>query len=290
MSKLVEMFQQGSSINVLVGVSITAILCAYLGVFVLLRREVMAGAVLVQVNPLGIALALYLSGLLTSDAFNPVRLSPLLLALTLTLIAATWIALPHRQQRPRHHSPGALAWQAIIVLLVMVAASFAIVEAASIVHAKAEMLYLLFGNRLAIAAPNLLWLAGLACLVGLIHRLFFREFLMVSFDPDMAIALGRRARWWNVLLYLTIGITITLAIRAVGALVVFNFLFLPAATALLVSRRLPSAFVLSVIFGVVSSLVGITFSYVTSQPSGPVIVGTSLTMLLLAGSSRLLRG
>src|SRR5664280_2244803 len=142
MSKLFEMFQHGPTINLLIGVGIISVLCAYLGVFVVLRRDAMAGVVLAQVNPLGIALALFLSGLLTSDAFNPVRLSPSLLALVLTVIAATVIALPHRERRARRNTTAALAWQAVGALGIMVAASSAIVGAASIVHAKAEMIYL----------------------------------------------------------------------------------------------------------------------------------------------------
>ena len=139
MSKLTALFQHATTVNALIGVGIIAVLCAYLGVFVVLRRDAFAGVVLAQVSPLGIALALYLSGLLTSDAFNPVRLSPPLLALILTMISATLIALPRREQRPRRHSPATLAWLAAGAVAVMVLASLAVVSAASIVHAKAEM-------------------------------------------------------------------------------------------------------------------------------------------------------
>jgi ABC-type Mn2+/Zn2+ transport system permease subunit len=289
MSKLFEVFQHGPTINLLMGVGIISVLCAYLGVFVVLRRDAMAGVVLAQVNPLGIALALFLSGLLTSDAFNPVRLSPSLLALVLTMIAATVIALPHREGRPRRITTAALAWQAVGALGVMVAASSAIVGAASIVHAKAEMIYLLFGNRLTITTAGVVWLVGLALFIGLVHSLFYKEFLFASFDPDMAVALGRRARWWNVLLFLTIGITISSAIRAAGALVVLNFLLLPAATSLVVTRNLSSAFVLSIVFGVVASCVGIVLSYIAGWPIGPAIAGVSLAILLLAGFVNLFR-
>ena len=290
MSNWLEIFQRGPTINLLVGVSIIAALCAYLGVFLVLRREAITGAVLVQTSPLGIALALYLSGLLTSDAFNPVRLSPLLLALLLTVILATLIALPHRARCVRRQSPGALAWLSIVALATLVATSWAIVGAASIVHAKAEMLYLLFGNRLTISVASVLSLAGLTLVVGIVHRLFYREFLYVSFDPETAVALGRRARWWNVLLYLTIGITIVLAIRAAGALVVFNFLVLPASTALLLSQRLPTAFGLSVAVGVITSLLGVAISSVAQWPSGPTIAAMSIVLALGAGVARLVRG
>jgi ABC-type Mn2+/Zn2+ transport system permease subunit len=289
MSRLTAIFQHAATINALLGVGIIAVLCSYLGVFIMLRRDALAGVVLAQASPLGIALALYLSGLLTSDAFNPVRLSPPLLALALTMIAATLIALPHRERRPRRYSPSALAWLAVGALAAMVVASLAIVGAASIVHAKAEMLYLLFGNRLTVTTAGVMWLTGLACSIGVVHWLFYREFLFVSFDPDMAVALGRRARWWNVLLFLTIGITISLAIRAAGALVVLNFLVLPAATALLVTRRIQTTFILSIILGVVTSFVGITLSQVAGLPHGPTITGVSLVMLLITGSIKLVR-
>jgi zinc transport system permease protein len=227
--------------------------------------------------------------LLTSDAFNPVRLSPPLLALVLTMVAATLMALPHRERRPRRHPPAALAWLAVGAVAVMVLASLAIVGAASIVHAKAEMLYLLFGNRLTITTAGVVWLTVLAGLIGVVHWLFCREFLFISFDPDMAVALGRRARWWNVLLFLTIGITISLAIRAAGALVVLNFLVLPAATALLVTQRVRTTFILSIILGAISSFVGIALSQVADLPSGPAITGVSLVMLVLTGIIKLIR-
>jgi zinc transport system permease protein len=289
MSKLTALFQHATTINALIGVGIIAALCAYLGVFVVLRRDALAGVVLAQASPLGIALALYLSGLLTSDAFNPVRLSPPLLALVLTIVVAALIALPHRERRPRRHSRATLAWLAVGAVAVMVLASLAIVGAASIVHAKAEMLYLLFGNRLTITTAGVVWLTILAGAIGVVHWLFYREFLFVSFDPDMAVALGRRARWWNVLLFLSIGITISLAIRAAGALVVLNFLLLPAATALLVCRKVRTTFILSMILGAVCSFAGIALSHVASLPSGPAITGVSLAMLLITGSIQSVR-
>jgi zinc transport system permease protein len=282
MSKFLEIFQHGSTINMLIGVGIISGLCAYLGVFVVLRRAAMAGAVLVQMSPLGIALALFLSGLMTSDAFKPVRFSPKLFALMLTMIAAALIALPHRERRPRYKTTGALAWLAIGALAVTVLASLAIVGAASMIHAKAEMIYLLFGNTVTITVTGVVGLLLLVCLMGVIHWMFYKEFVFVSFDPDMALALGMRVRLWNIALFLTIGVTISMAIRATGALVAFSSLVLPAATALMLGRNLRAAFAVSVITGVLGGLVGITLSYVFNLPSGPTVMVVNLALLLVA--------
>ena len=105
--------------------------------------------------------------------------------------------------------------------------------------------------------------------------------MFAAFDPDMATALGIRARWWNVLLFLTIGLTISFAIRAAGALVVFNFLVLPAATSLLLGRRMRATLALAVAFGVLASIAGIAISYVWDLPTGPTIVAFSTGVLLL---------
>jgi ABC-type Mn2+/Zn2+ transport system permease subunit len=286
MNKFLEMFQHAATIHMLVGVGIISGLCAYLGVFVVLRRAELAGAVLVQMSPMGIALALFLSGLMTSDAFKPVRFSPPLFALVLTMVAAVLIALPHRERRPRYKTTVALAWLAVGALAVTVLASLAIVGAASFVHARAEMIYLLFGNTVTITTGGVVGLLVLACSMGLIHWLFYKEFLFVSFDPDMALALGKRVRLWNTALFLTIGVTIALAIRAAGALVVFSSLVLPPATALLLGRNLRAAFAISVITGVLGGLVGITISYVFNLPSGPTVMVVNLALLLVAFAAR----
>ena len=285
MSKLLEILQHGSMINMLVGVGIVSGLCAYLGVFVVLRRAPMAGAVLVQMSPLGIALALFLSGLMTTDAFRPVRFSPKLFALVLTMVAAALISLPHRERRPRYKTTVALVWLAVGALAVSVLASLAIVGAASMVHAKAEMVYLLFSNTVTITVGGVVGLIVLACLMGLIHWLFYKEFVLVSFDPDMALALGMRVRLWNIALFLTIGVTISMAIRAAGALVAFSSLVLPAAAGLLVGCNLRRVFVIAIATGLASSVTGTVFSYVANLPTGPTIATANVALLALAALS-----
>jgi ABC-type Mn2+/Zn2+ transport system permease subunit len=141
----------------------------------------------------------------------------------------------------------------------------------------------MFGNVLAIGSDEVVLLAGLAFCIAVIHWAFFKEFLFVSFDPDMAVALGVRGRFWNILLFLTVGVTISLAIRAAGALVVFDLLVLPAATALLLRRSLRLTFLFAVAAGLLSSFTGITLSYVADLPSGPTIVAMSALLLGTVG-------
>ena len=59
---------------------------------------------------------------------------------------------------------------------------------------------------------------------------FHKEFLLVSFDRDPAVVFGKRVEWWDMLLYLTIGIAIALGMITAGPIVTFGFLVLPPFT------------------------------------------------------------
>ena len=273
MSKLLEMFQQDFMLNVIAGTTIVAALCSYLGVFIVLRRAVFVGAALAQVSSLGVAVALWFAGAMGMMSGHGLPWWAQPLALALTLGASVALAVQYREC--------ALPRETMVGVVYAAAAGLAILVVATTAGAESQVMNLLFGNVLTISGSGVAGLSALAVIVGAAHGLFFKEFLFVSFDPDMATALGIRARWWNVLLFLTIGLTISFAIRAAGALVVFNFLVLPAATSLLIGGRMRVALTLAVVFGVLASVVGIAISYVWDLPTGPTIVAFSTVVLLL---------
>jgi zinc transport system permease protein len=276
MSKLLEMIQQDFMQNVLAGTMIVAAICSYLGVFIVLRRAVFVGAALAQVSSLGVALALFLGGFMGYAGHAHLPAQPF--ALALTVVAAALMAVQYRERRvPRETSVGVIYASAAAIAILLVAVSS---------HGESEVLNLLFGNVLTITFTEVVGLATLAFVVGLVHGLFYKEFLFVSFDPDMATALGLRARLWNVALFLTIGVTISLAIRAAGALVVFNFLVLPAATALMLGRGLRTTFAVAIATGILSALSGISISYVVDWPSGPTIVAVNTLLLIVTVAAR----
>ena len=273
MSKILEMLQQDFMQNVLAGTIIVAAICSYLGVFIVLRRAVFVGAALAQVSSFGVALAILVSTWLGQQTRGHGSMFAGPFALLLTVVVAVLLAFQYRERRvPR---------ETVVAMIYAAASGLAILVLAVSAGAESETLNILFGNVLTITFTEVVGLATLAFLVGLAHVLFFKEFLFVSFDPDMASASGVRARLWNIGLFLTIGVTISLAIRAAGALVVFNFLVLPAAMALLMGRSLKVTFALAVAAGILSAVAGISVSYVMDWPSGPTIVAVN-TLLLIA--------
>ncbi len=274
MSKLLEMLQQDFMLRTLAGTGIVAVLCSYLGVFIVLRRAVFAGAALAQVSSFGVALALFICGCWGETTHGQLPWLAHPMALALAVGAALLFAAQSRERR--------LPRETVIGVAYVTAGALAILVVAVSAGAESQVVNLLFGNVLTISGVGAAGLCVLAVLVGGAHGAFYKEFLLVSFDSDMAQALGLRARWWNALLFLTIGVTVAFTIRAAGALVVFGFLVLPAATALMIGRNMRAVFVISILTGILCGFIGVTISYIYDLPTGPTIVTVNTAAALMA--------
>jgi ABC-type Mn2+/Zn2+ transport system permease subunit len=102
--------------------------------------------------------------------------------------------------------------------------------------------------------------------------LFHRELLLVSFDRDMAITLGKNVVAWDALLYLLIGLTVSMAVLSVGPLIAFGFLLIPALTAHLFAANMRQLTIFASLLGGVASFIGFCIAYRYDLPVGPADV------------------
>ena len=130
----------------------------------------------------------------------------------------------------------------------------------------------LFGNLLAVDRGQLLFVCGAALAVLLVVVLLFKELEFATFAPEAAEAAGIPTRGLSFLLTLLMGMTIVLALRAVGELLVVALIVLPASAAREVARSPAWMAVLSVFFGVASSVLGLALAFFLDAPSGATIV------------------
>jgi zinc transport system permease protein len=281
MNAIGEMWQQDFMRHVLIGTTLIAGLCGYLGVFIVLRRAVFVGAALAQISSLGVALSYFVCGVIGGWLSRDLHVPPQPPALALTLAASALFALQQRERRLPRETWIGIAYAAASALAILVVAQSA--------HVHAEVLNLLFGNVLTISPLEVAGLLGLVALIGGLHGTYRKEFLFTTFDPDMATAVGIPARRWTLVLFLSVGLTVSLAIHAAGALVVFNFLVLPAAAGLLAGRSLRGVFLIAVVSAVGAAGTGVTVSYVADWPTGPTIVMASAGILTVAGVTGSLR-
>jgi zinc transport system permease protein len=246
----------------LAGLIVTGV-CGYVGVYVVLKRIVFVGVALAEVSSAGVALAL-LTGV------NPFLGAVVLMFAGIGLFSVRW-------------APRKVSQEAFIGIGWAVASALGVLLIAKSAQGEAHMHDLLFGNILTVdGATVLLTAAGLA-VVLVLHALFAKEFQFVSFDADTAAAMGYRARMWDLLLYATIGLSIAFSIHTVGVLLAFSALVLPPVTALLLTRRMKSAFSVSVLLGLVPVPIGLYLSFVGDLPSSATIVAVMFVVLLLGG-------
>src|SRR5512147_1012132 len=100
------------------------------------------------------------------------------------------------------------------------------------------MVNLLKGDILATTATSLRVVAGVLVAVVLALLAFRKELLLVSFDRDLALVFGKRVWLWDGILYLMMGVTISLGVTTAGPIVTFGFLVVPPLTARLVTRHM----------------------------------------------------
>ena len=145
-----------------------------------------------------------------------------------------------------------------------------------------DLTHFLFGNVLGVSSSDL-WLIGIfGTLVVLTILAFYKEFLVMSFDPLLATTLRLPTTFLNYLLLLLIAVTIVLALQAVGIALMTAMLVTPAATAYLLTRRLPVMMALAATVGAVSGIIGLYLSFYVNIASGPAIVLVCTAAFLLA--------
>ena len=255
--------------------------CPLVGAYLIVRRLVFLGVALPQISSCGIAFAFALQGWgLIRHAHDSAeeRAIAMLGSIVFTLAAILFLALLERRGRGtvegRIGTAYVLAGGCSILLLVKNP------------FGEHGMLELLRGEIIAVSNTDLLLTAATFSLVVVGLFLFQKEFLLVSFDREMAITLKKNVLVWDALLFALIGLTISVAVLSVGPLLTFGFLLLPPLIAHQFARTMRQFIVGASVLGGVTSIAGFCISYRNDLPVGP----TDVVLLgILYGITFLLR-
>jgi ABC-type Mn2+/Zn2+ transport system permease subunit len=128
-----------------------------------------------------------------------------------------------------------------------------------------------------------LWLTGIfGGLVVLVVLAFYKEFLVLSFDETLAVTLRLPVRLLNYLLMILIAVAIVVSLQTVGVALMVAMLVTPAATAYLLTRRLPVMMGLASLIGALSGVVGLYLSFHLGVASGAAVVLVCTGAFLIA--------
>ncbi len=149
-----------------------------------------------------------------------------------------------------------------------------------------DLTHFLFGDVLSVTQADLVRIGGFSAFVLLCVALFYKEFLVLAFDPVLAITLRLPRRLFESLLLVLIAISVVVALQSVGVALMVALLITPAATASLLTKRLATMMALGALIASFSSVVGLYASFYLSVASGAAIVLTNTLVFLLVWLTR----
>ena len=258
--------------------------CPVVGVFLVLRRMVFMGVALPQVSSTGVALALSLHALghihLEHGALDEHSLA-FVGALTFSILAVTTLAFLERRR---------VAWnEARVGALYVLSTAVSLLLLAKCPTAERGWLNLFKGEIIAISNSDLKLTLGAFAVVLFLLWVFRKEIILVSYDRELAMTLRKVVFGWDLLLYLLIGLAISVAVIAVGPLVTFGFLLLPPLAVRPFVGTMRQFVVASSVLGALASVVGFVVAYHWDLPVGPTDVALLGTLCGLGNGVRWLR-
>lgn len=271
---LLDPLQHAFMVRGLVAAVVAGGLCALVGSYVVLRGMAFFGDALAHSILPGLAVGYLLGGGSRDQLFW--------WGLGTAILAALGIGALSRGRRLKEDTAIGVLFAgatALGVVLISTSRSYAV-----------DLTHLLFGDVLGVGMSDLIRLGIAAGVVVALLVLFYKEFLVVSFDPVLAATLRLPARLFENLLFILIAVTVVVALQTVGVALMVAMLVTPAATAYLLTHRLPAMMALAVLLAALSAVVGLYASYYAGVASGAAIVLTATVLFLAVRLAQGLRG
>jgi len=260
-SLFIEPLQYPFMVRGLLAAIMVGVLCSTLGTYVILQGMAFLGDALSHAILPGVVFA-YLVGW-------PLAIGALIVGIGAALGIG---ALSHKGEIREDTAIG-----------IVFAGSFALgVAMLSTVRGYAvDLAHILFGDVLAVSVSELWLTLALGTVVLAIVFLFYKELLVITFDPVLAAVLRLPEQFLRYLLLVLIAVTIVTALQTVGIALVLAMLVTPAATAQLLTRRLPLMMSTAAIFGALANIGGLYLSYYVNIAAGPAMVLMATAFFLL---------
>lgn len=232
-----------------------------LGSFVVWRRMSYFGDTLAHASLLGVAFGL----LLNVSPFYAVIAVTLLLSLLLV-----WL-----ERRPH------LAIDTLLGILAHSALSLGLVVVSLMSNVRVDLMAYLFGDLLSVTPTDLYTIAAGVVIVLGVLALNWRSLLSMTISPELAQVDGVNIQRTKLVLMLVTALTIGVAMKFVGALIITSLLIIPAATARRFARSPEQMAGIAVLVGILAVTIGLSFSAWYDTPAGPsVVLGASLMFML----------
>jgi zinc/manganese transport system permease protein len=258
---------------------ILSITHVYLGIHVVARKVIFVDLALAQIAALGATYATTLG----YDANLPGDdLVVALFSLAFTFAGAGLFSIA-RMRKER------VPQEAFIGIVYAAASAAAVLILSKSPTGGEELKHMLVGDILLVSIPTIIHDAILYSLVGVFHIAFRRRFLAISVDAEAAQASGINIRIWDLLFYMTFGVLVTRSVAIAGVLLVFSYLVIPAVIAQMWSDTIKGRLLIGWTVALSASVAGILWSFASDYPTGPAVVMTLASFLIVSGATYSIR-
>jgi ABC-type Mn2+/Zn2+ transport system permease subunit/Mn-dependent DtxR family transcriptional regulator len=251
-------FAHDTAVNITMGI-LVSLACGWIGCYLILQGMALVGDAISHTVLLGIVVAFLMTGQVTGSA-------TFLGAVITGVITAVLIESLHSTSRVKEDAAIGIVFTSLFalgVVLLSVFAGAAHIDTQHVLYGSLELVASQPGFTVGgIEIPSaVVQMAFVAAVVLALIVAFYKELLVVSFDPQLAASLGLRPRVVRYGMMAVLSLAVVAAFNSVGAILAVAMLIAPAATAYLLTRRLPMMLFLSAVVGAVSSLVGYHVSF-----------------------------
>ncbi len=259
MEFLSAVFDYGFLQRALLAGILAGIACGVVGTFVVSKRISYIGGGIAHSVLGGMGAAYFVR-----TVYKVGWINPLLGAVVAALLAAFligWISMRYRQRE-----------DTLISAIWAVGMAIGIIFISQTPGYYENLMSYLFGNILIISRSDLILMALLNVIVILVTVLFYNQLTAVCFDEEFARVRGVNVELFYLILMILTALTVVLLVSVVGIVMVIALLTLPTATAGIFSRSLKRTMILSALFSILFTILGLGFSYGPDLPPGAVII------------------
>ncbi|MCW5877975.1 MAG: metal ABC transporter permease [Anaerolineales bacterium] len=249
----------------LLAATLVGVICAVVGCYIVLRGMAFLGDALAHTILPGMALGYLVSGGQRGALFW--------WALAAAVVSSLGIGALSRDGRLKQDTAIGIVFAGMFALgvaLISTARSYAV-----------DLSHFLFGNILGITNQDIGLTFSVGVLVLLLVWAFYKEFLVLAFDVQLATTLRLPARLLEILLSLLTAVAIVASLQTVGVALVAAMLVTPAATAMLLTKSLPRMMLLAALIAAGSGFLGLYISFYFNVASGAAIVLTCTLIFVL---------
>jgi zinc transport system permease protein len=249
---LAEIFSYEFMQNALLAGVLVSLVSGIIGTLVVINRMVGISGGVAHAAYGGVGIASYFG-------FDPV-----LGAVLFSLLSSVTMGVAHRKLRERSDTMIGVMWavgMAIGIIFVSLTPGY-----------RANLMSYLFGSILAVSMADIWWMAGIALATVLFVALFYRQLLAISFDEEFATVRNLPVTVLSVLLLIMTGLTVVVAMRVVGLIMVIALLTIPSAIASMFFKEMRVIMLVAVGLGVVFISAGLVISFLSNLPAAAVII------------------